>query len=604
MTDNYDFDINAFAAKFIQENINNLAETSSQFAGGVKARIARSLQSTYSKYVSRILEHYGTARTFFLRNSKAPLYNYYVPLDIRIGPRSVEAASISSLRKTGNHVVLAGQAGCGKSTLMRHLLVDSIKVRAFTPVFVELNQLNNHDSIDLWATVIQCCERHGLKLSANVIKEQIEAGFFALLLDGVDEIEDNIRVEALTQIDEIATQCPNTMIVVSTRPDDICSILKNFNIFEVEPLSLEKAVELVEKLPFDEQIKEKFVNDLRAKLYKLHRTLLSNPLLLSIMLLTFGQSASIPSNLSIFYKQAYEALFQTHDAYKGGFSRRRKSGLDIVEFERAFAAFSLITYSEHAHTFTKLECLSFMERAMKIASLTFSPAELLDDCLLAVNLLMMDGLKVAFVHRSFQEYFAARYITRLTENQKEQILSRFALRGRSEQLLDRYWELDLGGCERYFVIPAIESLKLVLKLKNKPTRSGYVRYVKLFCDEISHSTHEIGGEGLRLHFAQSPDQAGDRALLYITAWFVFRRYWRDYRQRSAIAEKDAAVVAKGDWIVTTASLTLRSSDLKRFDFSDGIIGSRFYEFMIGLPALIRKERKAEVEAIEDVLGLN
>ena len=87
----------------------------------------------------------------------------------------------------------------------------------------------------------------------------------------------------------------------------------------VQPLDLASAVELVRKLPFDDPVKERFVADLHGGLFKSHESFLSNPLLLSIMLLTYSDIAHIPTKLSIFYTQAYESLFQKHDALKGGF---------------------------------------------------------------------------------------------------------------------------------------------------------------------------------------------------------------------------------------------------------------------------------------------
>jgi hypothetical protein len=55
------------------------------------------------------------------------------------------------------------------------------------------------------------------------------------------------------------------------------------------------------------------------------------------MLLSYGQSASIPNKISVFYNQAYEALFERHDVLKDGFRRKRLTPLDIQDFARVFA---------------------------------------------------------------------------------------------------------------------------------------------------------------------------------------------------------------------------------------------------------------------------
>ncbi len=54
-----------------------------------------------------------------------------------------------------------------------------------------------------------------------------------------------------------------------------------------------------------------------------------NPLLLSIMLITYQDSALIPVQLHNFYSSAFDALFFRHDATKAGFRRPTKTEMDI-----------------------------------------------------------------------------------------------------------------------------------------------------------------------------------------------------------------------------------------------------------------------------------
>src|SRR6185503_8614326 len=129
---------------------------------------------------------------------------------------------------------------------------------------------------------------------------------------------------------------------------------------------LDQACELVQKLPFESEFTSKFLKDLRDTLFAKHNSFLSNPLLLSIMLLTYGQSADIPNKLNVFYNQAYEALFQRHDALKGAFQRDRSTGLDIQDFAKVFAAFSLQTYDKRVFQMSKTQAIDYLEGAKKI----------------------------------------------------------------------------------------------------------------------------------------------------------------------------------------------------------------------------------------------
>ena len=181
----------------------------------------------------------------------------------------------------------------------------------------------------------------GFDLGDEYIAKGFALGHFVVFLDGFDEVKSEIRVSLSKQIVQLSRNAPDSVIIVSSRRDDVFTGWDGFREFGVSPLAVEEACELVEKLPFDAELKEKFISDLRGFLFERHKSFLSNPLLLSIMLLTYGESADIPTKISLFYNQAYEALFQRHDALKGGYQRDRRTSLDIQDFARVFGAFCL-----------------------------------------------------------------------------------------------------------------------------------------------------------------------------------------------------------------------------------------------------------------------
>lgn len=82
----------------------------------------------------------------------------------------------------------------------------------------------------------------------------------------------------------------------------------------VMPLSKKQALSLVNKIEFDESAKRAFYTELSRTLYDKYTSFASNPLLLTIMLLTFSNHASIPENLNEFYEEAFTTLFNMHDS--------------------------------------------------------------------------------------------------------------------------------------------------------------------------------------------------------------------------------------------------------------------------------------------------
>lgn len=100
----------------------------------------------------------------------------------------------------------------------------------------------------------------------------------------------------------------DTNILITSRPDDIFSSWEEFQILTIAPFTKEKSIGLIEKIDYDETVKNKFIAHLNKDLFKKHESFLSNPLLITIMLLTYDQLAEIPNKLHIFYEQAFDTL--------------------------------------------------------------------------------------------------------------------------------------------------------------------------------------------------------------------------------------------------------------------------------------------------------
>ena len=86
-------------------------------------------------------------------------------------------------------------------------------------------------------------------------------------------------------------------VFVSSRPSTEFIGWSDFSEVESLPLTKEQALSLVNKIDFDETAKLIFSEELDKKLYEKYKSFASNPLLLTIMLLTFQKHASIPERL-------------------------------------------------------------------------------------------------------------------------------------------------------------------------------------------------------------------------------------------------------------------------------------------------------------------
>lgn len=386
-----EFDVNKVAAEFVTSNINRMGHLASGILRGASTKIRLRLRATYLGYLERLLARYSRTKSFLLRSEAASLYEFYVPMNLTTPGRRLEGPGINDVTAIAPRLIVTGSAGSGKSVFFRHLLLDTVRCRAKVPIFVELRHFNQTKE-DLRRGLAINLENNGFDLSDEYIEAALKDGHFAIFLDGFDELAPDVRTRMISDVQLFAQRYHNNWVLVSSRPDYELEGWQDFSLFKIDPLNLKQAEDLIGKLPFDDEIKVKFLRDLRKQLFTNHQSFLSNPLLLSIMLLTYGQVAHIPSKLNVFYNQAYEALFQRHDAFKGGFQRERRTGLDIQDFAQVFSLFCIQGYDKKRVEYSRMDALDLIGKAKQVCGLDFDNEDYLHDALQAVCLLLQEGL--------------------------------------------------------------------------------------------------------------------------------------------------------------------------------------------------------------------
>lgn len=528
-----ELDPNVIAADFLKQNLDSLVDGARSVLKGAVDKLRLTLDRTYRDYLAALSEKYSKAKSFLLRGEPVPLYGFYVPLDLTHKKTTIAAAGIGDVLKRTSHAIITGSAGCGKSMFVRHLLLDCLLSKTRVPVFVELRHFNSFPG-SLQDLIIKTLSSYHFSLGSEYVSKAIENGHFILFLDGYDEVAHEKRTHVRTTILEFAKRHDNTPIVVTSRQDPELEGWQLFTLFQVAPLSLAKAYSLVDKLPFDNTLKAKFLSDLRSDLFHKHESFLSNPLLLSIMLLSYGQSATIPNKISVFYNQAYEALFERHDVLKDGFCRQLLSPLDIQDFARLFSAFCIQAYDRGKLEFTHTEALEFIEASQAIVGIKCTKDDYLQDLIQAVCLMVQDGLQIVYAHRSFQEYFAARFICEARPEVQEQLLKKYASAVSRDSVFLILHEMRPEIIERFYVVPGLNHLFQRIGFKRTLGVSHHERLIRA-CFSSFLLTPE--------HLGATFERTNDWPLIELAS-FTLRRCgplvgWRGFGQQDS--EKALAI---------------------------------------------------------------
>ncbi len=496
-------------ADFIAKNIQNIWSLGEKAFGKVDEDVKIKLKLAYTDYLKNVQERYSKSKSFFIRSQAVDLYSYYVPTGVQCSTALFNEPSFGSLIEHSKRLVITGTGGCGKSVLMRHLILDCIKHQEYVPVSIELRDLNS-STLNLDDFIIQRLDSLGFDTSGNFVEKAKRAGHFCFFFDGYDEVNHSLRHRLMNAIKKLTDKYSKCPLVISSRPDDVFNGVEDLSIFKLLPLDLNSAVKLIKKLPFDEEIKTKFAKNLKDELFEKHQSFLSNPLLLSIMLLTYGENAEIPSKLSIFYNQAYEALFQRHDAGKGGYSRERLTDLDIQDFARVFSLFSLQTYEKRLFKMSRTDCLNFIEKARDNYQHEFSAEDYLNDLLSAACLLIEDGLEISYSHRSFQEYFVAVFISNAAPDVQRKLIQRYSSNIAHDDVLFLLLEMNPELIERELLVTRLRKMFNEIGVKRKVGISHGAKYVKRVYTSLnvepekltaSGNTKGCGNDSILLHLA-------------------------------------------------------------------------------------------------------
>ena len=286
-----------------------------------------------------------------------------------------------------------------------------------------------------------------------------------LLMDGLDEIQSTIRENFDTDLEAFIKSYPGNTIVITSRPVFSFITYSKFSVFDIQELTKEQALELVQKLEFwDTAAKENFMKDLDRHLYTSHYQFASNPLLLTIMLMTYTTFGEVPAKMHVFYSKAYETMARLHDASKGTFKRKLHSKLTPEEFAKYFAEFCARTYTEEVLEFTERTFSAYMAKVLKDSYAEFTGVQPRDFLLdLTDNLCIMyrEGEKYYFIHRSFQEYFAAVHFASSYDNKLKKVgdfFERMQHRSYTDRTFAMLYDMIPAKVERFIFLPFLESL--------------------------------------------------------------------------------------------------------------------------------------------------
>ena len=443
--------ISSFVEKVITPKIQKFAER----CGIAYSDLLIPRGEHFEEYLHRSYKKYSVLNTLVFKNEQRFLKDLYLPLTlcrkdyfgetqerVKVDRYPVEIA------QKYNKLLITDTAGMGKSTLTKRLFLDIVENGLGIPLYIELRRLSNQKNI--LQEIQEQVNSLAKEFDSKLLLEFLQTGGFIIILDGYDEISLNEKSTVTSNIQDFISKAGNNTFIMTSRPEQALASFGDFQNFCINPLAKKEAFELLRKYDNQGNTSRRLIDELKSGKSEMINDFLTNPLLVSLLFAAYDYKQTTPIKKHIFYRQVYDAYFDSHDLSKGdSYIHEKLSHLDIDDFDRVLRHVGFKCIKKQKIEFEKDALLGIIDEAKEDCSdLDFNSSDLLNDLLSAVPLFCQDGQYYRWVHKSLQEYFAAQFIFKDSKKSQESILKALYNSPNLDNyinLLDIYYDIDNKG---------------------------------------------------------------------------------------------------------------------------------------------------------------
>lgn len=320
--------------------------------------------------------------------------------------------TIDYLRKkiAEKQMVILGEVGMGKSTTLQYLHFKDAQIalqnkNVLIPIYFELKNLTDKDDI-----LQKIIDRIGKDKDFTL--DMLKKGRFSICLDGLNEIEKNIKVKVFTQLKNLLSDFPNNFYLITSRPQgyqrEFDNLLQNQKIpvFVLQKMQDKQITEFLNKNGKD--VKDYIETEIKAndRLKKIVQT----PLMLIMLITVVQKEGKIPSEKGKIIRAFMFSLYDREQKQIIDFDK------DIFHLLLCYLAFQTRDLTGSNSGLDRDEwILPILEKRKKDLGLTNNLLDFLRKAM-DLNILVNDGNQYSFTHELYQEYYAAEFLMQLKKN--------------------------------------------------------------------------------------------------------------------------------------------------------------------------------------------
>jgi len=453
--------------------------------------IVHELQNEWpkNKFIEKHVHHTLKMRTLINPNDDVTITDIYHPLTIVTASNGdpITVKDHFTLQFSGI-VNIIGIAGQGKSTILRKLFLEEIKKAERVPFFIELRNVLDGDILAYLKNFLKSLH---ITVTDSNVEYLLQSKKIILLLDGFDEIRQEITSKAIQSILELnkTYACP---LITTSRPNTQICQMPGINNLMVEKIDLEDKLHILSLIDRQDNKSNKTTFRSLCNLLienKYFEETISNPIMVTLLYHCFPYMDEVPKDITDFYRQLFGVLYARHDKTKGYNNRERESGIDVEPARMLFSNLCLKSLLREQYQLDSHTLHQHIKSAIKSHGYDEQLTEAFTNDLVKITcLLQSDGSdRFVYLHKSVQEFFAAFSISIMQEkNIKSDIYAylRKSLQSspKFDNLLQFLYHLDNPSFLNEITLETFRD-------------SGYERFASLTYEEISLPFDELLSEG-------------------------------------------------------------------------------------------------------------
>lgn len=325
--------------------------------------------------------------------------------------------TVLTILESDDNLTILGKPGSGKTTLLQWIATECnlghIHKRRI-PVLIKLR-----DFVDDGISVNYCLEKFIYQqLWGRTARETnliLKHGKAIILLDGLDEVDGEIRGKFINEIKKLSRTYPQVKIIITCRTETLDIEFDRFDRLEIADFN-EAQIKIFVKNWFKFKVGAKSKDKADELLYNLFLEvnqpileLASIPVLLSLACTVFNQNEKFYSNRANLYQQGIEMLLEDRDRSQDIIRDRTYLNLSLDRKIELLTYLAVKKFKQKQYIlFDKEEIEEYISQFLEInAKQAISVLRSIES---QHGLLIRQSRSVwSFSHLTFQEYFVARY---------------------------------------------------------------------------------------------------------------------------------------------------------------------------------------------------